>query len=411
MRVTSIRNPRPFPLSLAFRCVPVLLLAAAALGQTTAAWALTCTSVASSNWSVAGTWTSAGNCNRVPLAGDDVVIDTGTTLDTSSAALASLTVNGTLTVGNSATARALTVTGDIVVGGAGAIAVGATAATHTLAAGGNVANAGTVNFRPAANRVVNVTFNRNGSQTVSGAGAYTFNLITVNQGTSNANVLDMQAAITVPSPFLTITNGTYKHSSPTNIAPWTTAGGATIPATGGFWLDSGAAVTTTGVNVTINGGYLRISGGTMTIGAANTTRLILGDFASTLFRMDDGTLTVTGGINSASNTAAGTFTVAGGTVYRRVERQCDDRRRRHPLGHAERDGRDAANGQRSVERQPDLDDQRRGRAADGLEPRAQSVERQQHPDAIVDQRPKRSHDQHAQHAGPERGAVDQRRRR
>ena len=282
----------------------LLLGLACALGQAPAAFALTCTSVGSSSWSLAATWTSVGNCNRVPLAGDDVVINAGTTtLDTNSAALSTLTVNGALVIGNNATARALTVTGSIVIAATGTISLGATAATHTLTAGGDITNAGSMNLSPGASRFANVTFNRNGSQVVSGAGGYTFNLITLNEGATNANVLDMQAAITVPSPFLTITNGTYKHSSTTNITPWTTAGGATIPATGGFWLNSSATVTTGAFDVTINGGYLRVSNGTMNLGSADNVRLVLGDFASTLFQMDGGTMTVPGGINSASGTA------------------------------------------------------------------------------------------------------------
>ena len=292
----------------------LLCTLAAGLVHAPMASALTCTSVGSGNWSAAGTWTSAGNCNRVPVAGDDVVIGAGTTtLDANSAALASLTVNGTLTIGNNGTGRSLSVTGNIAVGGSGTISVGATAATHTLAAGGDVVNDGVINLAPAANRVCNVTFNKNGSQTVSGAGAYTFNLIAVNEGASSANVLDMQAAITVPSPFLTITNGTYKHSSPSNITPWTTGAGATIPANGGFWLNSAATVTTS-VDVTVNGGYLRISGGAMNVGSADGTRVMLGNFASTLLWMEGGVLTVTGGINSSSGTAAGTFTMTGGTM-------------------------------------------------------------------------------------------------
>ena len=298
------------------RVVLLVCALAAGLGRTPVAAALTCTSVGSANWSVAGTWTSAGNCNRVPIAGDDVVIAPGTTtLDTSSASLASLTVNGTLTIGNNGTARALTVNGNIVVNASGTISVGGNGSpTHTLTAGGDVTNAGVINLVAAANRVCNVTFNRNGNQTVSGAGSYTFNLITVNEGASNANVLDMRSAISVPSPFLTITNGTYKHSSPTSITPWTTGAGATIPATGGFWLNSAATVTTTGIDVTINGGYLRVSSGTMTIGSADNVRLLLGNFASTLFQMDGGTMTVTGGIVSTSNAGAGTFTMSGGTL-------------------------------------------------------------------------------------------------
>ncbi|HVS22974.1 MAG TPA: DUF6701 domain-containing protein, partial [Gammaproteobacteria bacterium] len=229
------------------------------------------------------------------------------------AALASLTVNGTLTIGNNNTNRTLTVTGDITVAVTGTISLGATAPAHKLVAGGDITNAGAINLAPGAS-ACDVTFNGTGTQTVSGAGAYTFNLITVNQGATNANIVDMQAAITVPSPFLTITNGTYKHSSPTSITPWTTGAGATIPAHGGFWLNSAATVTTSGFNVTINGGYLRISSGTMNVGNTDATRVILNNSATTLFQMDGGVMTVTGGINSSANNAAGTFTMSGGTL-------------------------------------------------------------------------------------------------
>src|SRR5881394_4262315 len=288
-----------------------VLVLAAGLGHAPAASAATCTSVGTGNWSTVGTW----NCGHVPIAADDVVIGAGmTTLNTDSAVLNNLTVNGTLTIGNNPQPRTLTVAGNIVVGGPGTITLGDKSVTHTLIAGGNITNAGVIDFAPSAQRLLDVTFNRNGNQTVSGAGAYTFNQITVDEGATNANVLDMQSAITVPSGFLTITNGTYKHSSPTNITPWTTAAGATIPATGGFWLNSAATVTTTGFDVTVNGGYLRISSGTMNVGNADNTRLMLGNFASTLLQMDGGALTVTGGINSATPASAGTFTMSGGTV-------------------------------------------------------------------------------------------------
>jgi transcription termination factor NusA len=49
-----------------------------------------------------------------------------------------------------------------------------------------------------------------------------------------------------------------------DIIPWTAD--PAIPASGGFWLNAAATVTTTGFNVTLNGGSLRISAGTMTIG-------------------------------------------------------------------------------------------------------------------------------------------------
>lgn len=268
---------------------------------------------ATGTWSAAGTWSNV-SCAAVagggiPAAGDDVTIcaTRTVTLNANSASLNSLTVAGTLTIGSNATGRTLTVAGNISV--SGTMSTGATAATHSLIAGGDITNTGTINLRPTATRVCNVTFNKNGNQTVSGAGAYTFNRITLNMGATNANVLDMQSAMTVPSPFLTITNGTYKHSNTSNITPWTAA--VTIPASGGFWLNGAATVTTTGFNVSVTG-LFRISAGTMTIGNANTTRLILNN-AST-FQMDGGALTVTGGLGSAAVGSTGTFTMSGGTI-------------------------------------------------------------------------------------------------
>ncbi len=286
----------------------LLLAGIAGFGHAPAALAAICNSTGTNTWNNIATW----SCGVVPAAGDVVTILLGhtVTVDTNTNNLASLTVAGILTLGNNGTGRTITVAGDITV--SGTLSVGATAATHTLLAGGNIINTGTINLQPSATRVCNVTFNRNGNQTVSGAGASTFNLITLNMGATRANILDMQSAMTVPSPFLTITNGTYKHSNTSNITPWTAD--PNIPATGGFWLNAAATVTTSGFNVTINGGQFRISAGTMTIGNANNTLLVLNNAATTLFQMDGGALTVTGGINSSTNAAAGIFTMSGGTM-------------------------------------------------------------------------------------------------
>ncbi|MGZ5726505.1 MAG: DUF6701 domain-containing protein [Burkholderiales bacterium] len=64
----------------------------------------------------------------------------------------------------------------------------------------------------------------------------------------------------------------------------------------------------------MNGGLLRISSGTMNIGNANTTVVTLNNAATTLFQMDGGALTVTGGIISSATAGAGTFTMSGGTI-------------------------------------------------------------------------------------------------
>lgn len=290
------------------------LIAMTAFAQ--GAWAAACNSAATvNNWSAIGTW----SCGHVPAAGDDVVIVLGstTTQDVTTTALNSLTVTGTLTI-NAAAGLTMTVTGGIAV--TGTFSVGATAVTHTLNAGGNITNTGTINFRPAANRLCNVIFNKNGNQTVSGAGAYTFNLITLNMGATNANILDMQSAMTTTAGFLTITNGTYKHDNASNITPW--SADPAIPASGGFWLASAATVSTGAFNVTVNGGLFRIDSGAINVGTGSLNMLNLGNFATTSLVVNGGTLTAVGGINSLPSTApntngstgAGSYTQTAGTV-------------------------------------------------------------------------------------------------
>jgi len=286
------------------------------------AYALNCVSTAGGgNWNVTGSWTPASCGGGVPGINDTVTVVNGATVTvTAAASAAAITVNngGTLTIGNSVTGQTVTVTGNINV--AGTFSVGAANATHTLNAAGDITNTGTINFRPSATRLCNVTFNKNGNQTVSGAGAYTFNLIIVNMGATQANILDMQSAMTVPSPFLTITNGTYKHSNASNITPWTAD--PVIPATGKFWLGplSTAVVSTGAFNVSLNGGALQISGGAFNIGTALNNSLQLYDVATTTVLIDGGALNVGGSITSTTNAGAvntagrGSYTQTGGVV-------------------------------------------------------------------------------------------------
>ena len=282
----------------------------------TEALAATCNSTGGGTWNAIARW----SCGHVPLANDDVFVLNGHTVTIDTAAVAqNVTVNtGGILRFATAAARSLAV-GNAGAQGNATIQAGATLdvdtasnVTHALSLVGNLANNGTLNLAPDANSLCNTTFNRNGNQTVSGAGTYTFNRITLNMGATSANILDMQSNMTVPGNFLIIANGTYKHSNTSNITPWTAD--PNIPASGGFWLNAAATVTTTGFNVTLNGGSLRISAGTMNIGNADTTLLTLGNAATTLFQMDGGALTVTGGINSSVNTGAGTFTMSGGTI-------------------------------------------------------------------------------------------------
>ena len=203
-------------------------------GWATNAVAATCNSTGGGTWNTIARW----SCGHVPLANDDVFVLNGHTVTIDTGAVAqNVTVNtGGILRFATAAARSLAV------GNAGAqgnvtIQAGATLdvdtasnVTHALSLVGNLANSGTLNLATDANSLCNTTFNRNGNQTVSGAGAYTFNRIILNMGATNTNILDVQSNMTEPVNFLTITNGTYKHSNTSNITPWTAD--PAIPASG-----------------------------------------------------------------------------------------------------------------------------------------------------------------------------------
>ncbi|MGE5491715.1 MAG: DUF6701 domain-containing protein [Actinomycetota bacterium] len=91
-----------------------------------AAWAVTCTSRTSGNWSSNNTWNcGTGNRNGPPASGDTVVVNNAVTLDVNTPNLASLTVN----TGDSitGTAYAINLTGNLTVSGTGAITAGSIA--------------------------------------------------------------------------------------------------------------------------------------------------------------------------------------------------------------------------------------------------------------------------------------------
>ncbi len=285
--------------------------------------------VASGNWNATTTWSSS--CGgaagaSIPVAGADVTICNGftVTLDTNSASLNSLTVQagGTLRFGNNNTARTLTVTGSIT--NAGTLNVNAASnTTHSLVAGGDITNTGTFNLATDAGSLCNTTFNRNGSQNVSGAGATTrFNRITLNMGTTNANVLDISATNfsinpAAPTNFLTLTNGTFKFSTAGTITPFTAA--PTISATQGFWLNNaGATVNNGDFDWTVSGtsdtarGLLRVSSGTLNLTASANSDLITGNFSDIV--IEGGTINVGGVLRPALVADNVRFNMSGGTL-------------------------------------------------------------------------------------------------
>jgi len=265
---------------------------------------------AGGNWNNPAIWTPTG----VPTSTNNVTISNGHTVVIN----ANINVSN-LTIGSGSaaqlrfsgnTARTVSVANNVTVSANATFSILSTSnATHSLTIGGNLLNNGTFRMFEDNNSLCNVIFNRNGNQTVSGTGPLTrFNRITVNMGTSSANVLEVSStSFTTITNFLTLTNGTFKlSSSGATVVPFTAA--ATIPATGGLWVDSPTSLMSFSAGVT-NSGLIRLTRGAITIGNANNENLSAAG----------GTLSIEGGTFSVAGryitTAATTFSMTSG-VFR-----------------------------------------------------------------------------------------------
>lgn len=258
------------------------------------------------SWDVTTTWVGGvvpTSANNVTIVGGDVVTINAI------AACANLNVNGTLNIGNNNTARTVTVNGDINVSNTGTLQVLITSnTTHTLNCGGNITNNGTFNLNPDANSFCNTIFNRFGNQTLSGNGGTTrFNLITLNMGTSRSNVLEVRStSFLVPTPFLTLTNGTFKLSTNVTIVPFTAD--PNIPSTAGIWVNGGT-VNSGNFNWTF-GGLIQVSNGTLNVGNTADNQILAN--AGEII-IDGGSLNIAGRFSRVVGSLTN-FTMSGGTL-------------------------------------------------------------------------------------------------
>ena len=285
------------------------------------AHAATCTSQANGLWSAPATWTGCGGV--VPQNGDDVIVAAGhtVTVDADTNSLNSLTVGGALTVGTDSTPRTVTVAGNLAIGVGGIVAPGASAARHSLVIGGDMTNGGTFTGAATATRLIDVTFNKNGSATVSGSGSTLFNYIVVNLGTSRDNVLHLQPDnLSAFSTYFVnresgIVNGTLRIGGSYSAAMRVfgpAAGGVTIPATGGFWLDN-PNFTVTGMDGTYRVyGLLRVSAGTLNVGTAAGNSV--GYYTGSAITVEGGSLNIAGRLARETSGATTTYTQTGGAV-------------------------------------------------------------------------------------------------
>ncbi len=280
------------------------------------------------NWSATATW----NGGVVPTSSDDVIITDGSTvtIDTPAGAANSLTIGS----GGSAAVlryqpafnRTLTVGGNVTIAANGTFqsAVSGSLTASSLVVGGDLINNGILDFSTNSDAAgAGITFTGAANNTFGGTGSVTdIRALTINKGTSSANVLELNPAnFTVrgtttdgtPMAFLTLTNGTLKISGNFSLTGRIfTSAAYSIAATAGFWLNNPNFTVAAQTGSATNNGLLRISQGTFNVGTALNNSMSLADGSTTI--VEGGT------INSASRfcilgeTSTIDYTQTGGTI-------------------------------------------------------------------------------------------------
>jgi len=279
-----------------FGSIWMMLGFALALMVQTPVSAATCTSNGSGNWSASSTWT---NCNGgIPTSSDDVVIASSDTVTLDQdATIASLTVSGTLSFGNDSNARSLTVSGDIsIASGASISSPTSSNANHQLTIGGDLTNNGTFNGQPDSNTEIQVTFNKDGDQTVSGSGSTTFSKVTLSKtDASNKVIASMDVTMGSGASDFDPDNGAWEQSAGT----LTKTGGSIDIGSNGALIFSGSGngsvgtTTTTGGSISCSGYFTMTTSGSVTVGIGNNAVKIHNGGAASL---TSGTLNINGNL-------------------------------------------------------------------------------------------------------------------
>ncbi|MBL7930641.1 MAG: fibronectin type III domain-containing protein, partial [Bacteroidia bacterium] len=269
------------------------------------------TSTATGNWNTAATWSPSG----VPTSADNVYIANGHTVSINANAVCNNLTVGQGTSGYlqfTGTARTMTVNNNITVNSNATFLVSTGSnVTHSITVEGNIVNNGTVNFASDANSLVNVSFVRDGNQTLSGSGATnTYNNISMTLGAADHILEISSSSFSAASNFLTLNSGLLKISTTNavNITPFSAA--ATISANSGLWLNSSNLTVNTGAGITLYGG-ITISNGTLNVGnAANED--ILSNGGSIV--INNGAMNIAGKLDASSINNTLDFNINGGSL-------------------------------------------------------------------------------------------------
>ncbi|MBI3232737.1 MAG: hypothetical protein HYZ42_01635, partial [Bacteroidetes bacterium] len=250
--------------------------------------------------------TSAWVGGVVPTTTDSVVIPSGSTINiTSTQSCLSLYIDGTLNYTGSTSTTTFAVTKYIKITSSGSFQAASNTGSKSLYVGGrsattygpgSISNDGVFDMNKGTNMTVPVVFYGNNNATIGGSGStYDFYSITVNKGTTYLRVLDITSVITINAPTssasrLTVTAGTFKMSSASNLTPY--YGSQTLCATNGrIWMNNSSAVlsvaspgtTATTGSPTISGRFT-LDAGTFSYGSGDNT-----------FNISGGKLTINGG--------------------------------------------------------------------------------------------------------------------
>ena len=255
-------------------------------------------SINSGNWTTLGNWESSSdninwsNSTLYPTSfANYITIQNGNTIKINSNTTASSILikdTGCLTF-DGLVAQDLIITGNLIINNTTSSFITQLNGNYgnTLQISGDILNNGILDLsRGGTTLICDITFNKNGNQTVSGTGSLTrFNEISLNMGNSNTNILEIKTDnFNAPDGFIeTITgvanrlkNGTLKLSgnfsysgSPFIVNSFNNM----IVSSAGFWIDN-PNITITGFNDSFDvSGLLKITSGILNIGSTNGNSL------------------------------------------------------------------------------------------------------------------------------------------
>ncbi|MCB0495574.1 MAG: fibronectin type III domain-containing protein [Cyclobacteriaceae bacterium] len=271
-------------------------------------------SVSSSRWDNASTW----DCNCIPTAGDNVIIQDGHNVTIRAGGL---TCND-LTIGQGSsgslqfirnTARDLTVNGNLTINPGATFDVRTNSnATHILNIRGNITNNGTLNLMTDSNSKCAANFVKaDGNQTVIGNGTTGFYTITVDKNLKSNMIEIATDNFSCNSDALNFASGgTFKFSSAGTNNFTLSSTDFDIPSKGLVWMNSTNSTMNFGANVTLTGD-LKLDDGTLLVGNAADENIISnGGF----LEVNGGALAIAGRYDRSTTESTFNFIQTNGTI-------------------------------------------------------------------------------------------------